>query len=124
MQKLYPDNIEVVLQRVLVVSSDRPLIAGIEGLLKNEADLHLVSTSATEISGIIQEARRTQSRVIIVDDSLPWTSEDFFQDLLLSFSELRVVVVSNLGNTLQIFDKKAVEVCRFQDLVSIVRETN
>ena len=114
-------NLEVILQRVLVVSSDRPLLAGIKELLKLETDLVLISTSTGDLDGIIREAREMLSDVIIMDDSLLHMDHMSIPDLLVAFSDLRVVVVSSSDNTLQVFEKKAAEIFGFQDLVSSVR---
>lgn len=107
--------------RVLVVSSDRPLLAGIKELLKHEKDLTLISTSTHDTFGIIEEAREMQSDVIIMDDSLILAGHMSIPELLVAFSGLRLVVVSNSDNTLQVFERKATDILSFQDLVSSIR---
>lgn len=112
------------MKRVLVICGERPLLAGVEGLLRKVDDLILMSTPLSDVTAVIKEIKRLEPEVIIVDDTLPWTNIGSLFDLLGLFSTLRVVVVSNSENKLQVFEKKETLILNSLDLISAVQGMN
>lgn len=112
---------EVRLIQVLIIFGERPLLAGVRDLLKNEGDFNLITTSMSDIDGITQEIKRLKPDVVIWDDKLPAEHQEALFNLLVTFKDLRVVVLSNYENKLQVYEKKEIPVLQVNDLFSAVR---
>jgi DNA-binding NarL/FixJ family response regulator len=115
------DKTEVRLIQVLIIFGERPLLAGVKDLLKNEGDFNLISTAMTDIDGVTQEIKRIKPDVVIWDDKLPSEHQHALFNLLLTFKDLRAVVLSNYENKLQVYEKKEIPVLQVNDLFSAVR---
>ena len=115
------DKTEVRLIQVLIIFGERPLLAGVKDLLKNEGDFNLISTAMIDIDGVTQEIKRIKPDVVIWDDKLPSEHQSALFNLLLTFKDLRAVVLSNYENKLQVYEKKEIPILQVNDLFSAVR---
>lgn len=113
--------VEGNLKRVLILSRERPLLAGVEGLLKKEPDISLSSISTMDVNTLAQEFELEQPEVIIVDDSFPATELAALLNLLPACTELRLVVLSNTENKLAVYEKREIQVNQSADLIATVR---
>jgi chemotaxis response regulator CheB len=111
------------LKTVVIIHCGYPLLAGVEHLLSREDGFILTTVSSIATVDIVNEIEQLQPEIVILDESLP--NDDFGRilDLLMTFLELRVVVVSHLKNQLQVYEKKQVLVNCFSDLILAVQNS-
>lgn len=109
------------LKSVVIIHREYPLLAGVEHLLSREAGINLITVSSIALVDIVNEIEQLQPEIVILAESLPGDDLGRLLDLLKTFLELRVVVVSDLQNQLQVYDKKQVLVNGFNDLISAVQ---
>lgn len=107
--------------KVLVIHGSSPTLAGIEHLLGHENDMDTLGIASTDTNEITREIKRLKPNVIIAEEKLPWVGSQKMFDLLTVFSKLRVVVVSNVENRLEVYEKKEILIERLADFVSVVR---
>ena len=112
------------LKRVLVVGCERPLITGVEGLLRKVEGLVLLSTPHVDVPKVIQDIKNFTPDVLIVDDTLPWSNLSNIYELLTLFTNLRIVVVNNQENKVQIYEKTETQISNTQDFFSAVEKDN
>jgi len=111
------------LKTVVIIHREYPLLAGVEHLLSREEGFNLTTVSSFDMVDIVDEIEQLQPEIVILDESLPKDDFGRILDLLMTFLELRVVVVSGLNNQLQVYDKKQVLVNCFGDLISAVQNS-
>lgn len=111
------------LKSVVIIHHEFPLLAGIERLLSTVAGLKLITVSSTDVVDIVNEINQLQPEIVILDENLPGDGTSRLLNLLITFPELRLVVVNGLHNQLQVYDKKEVLVSCFDDLISAVQSS-
>ncbi len=70
------------------------------------SEVNLLTSSANNLAELIEEISDTQADVVGLAELLPLAEKDALISLLMSFPELRVVVVSEDTNWLHVFHKK------------------
>jgi DNA-binding NarL/FixJ family response regulator len=108
--------------RVLVVDNGRLLGAGIESLLGVEIDLEVIGVSSDSRAGLIEEIRRFQPGVIVLDKDTYLTDPTSLLISLEDYSEVRVVQVSANSDLVCIYDKEQVLLTQGADLIKIIRD--
>jgi DNA polymerase III delta subunit len=73
------------------------------------------------VTTLVQEFELEQPEVIIVDDSFSASELAALLNLLPTFAEMRLVVLSNTENKLAVYEKREIQVNRLADLITTVR---
>lgn len=103
---------------VLVTKQDSMLNRAITDLLHNsDCELKIIKSEAIDVSGLIAETSKIKPDVVILGESTPLARMDVLGNLLMSYPEMRVVVVSEESNWLHIFDKRDKLMTRNTDLL-------
>lgn len=112
---------EVRLIRVLIIHNDDPLLAGVERLLGQEEDLDTIQILPTDPSGIAKEIERLHPQVVITGEKTLWAGSQEMFDLFSMYPKLRVVVVNNSNNLLQMYTKEEILIEKLDDFISKVK---
>ena len=107
--------------RVLVIHGSSPFLAGVEHLLSHENDMNTFGIASTDLNEITQEIERLNPDVIIAEEKMPWLGSQKMFSLLTMITKLRVVVVINTENRLEVYEKKEIFIDRLADFISVVR---
>jgi len=70
------------------------------------SEINLVTSSAKNLAELIAEIANKGAEIVVLADSMPLNAKDTLVSLLMSFPELRVVIVSEDTNWLHVFHKK------------------
>lgn len=108
-------------ERVLVVQGGLLLSDGIVSLLTRESDLTVVNTHVNDEASLVDEIEKIQPSVLILPEKVQdaHLSQPFL--LLKNCSILRVIVIDERKNLIQIFNKEEIEVARSVDLITAIR---
>lgn len=109
------------LQRVLVFGNELLLSAGVANLLSREADLEIVNAMSGDTATLVEQIQAYRPDVVVLDEV---TYLSVRTELLASFEtypELRVVMVSQESNLIQIYQGQQVSITQATDFVNIVR---
>ena len=112
--------VEFILIRVLVISTEQPLWAGVKSILGKESNLDLISLPVGDNESLLQMIEYVKPAVIVVDEKFPMQELAMVLDLRRTYAELRVIVISLRENRLQIYDKKDVLVSGLGDFIQAV----
>jgi chemotaxis response regulator CheB len=86
-------------------------------LYTSDCELKIIKSGANDVNGLIAETSKIKPDVVILGESTPLARMDVLGNLLMSYPEMRVVVVSEESNWLHIFDKKDKLMARNSDLL-------
>jgi DNA-binding NarL/FixJ family response regulator len=110
------------LKRVLVVQSEHLLGAGILHLLNREMDMHVFNTTCDNPGTLFQQIKDIQPAVLVVEENSHLTDHPSFFSLLSGYPDLRVILIDERNNRMQIFNTKEVVIERSTDLLLAIRE--
>lgn len=105
---------------VLAALSSSLFTMAVTSLLASEARLHVIASQAIGMSDLMQEIRCVEPDVILLEESIPLMSQTTILELLDTFSELRVIVVSEHNNWLHIFRKDTLLMTSTADLIQAI----
>jgi chemotaxis response regulator CheB len=80
-------------------------------------ELKIIKSGANDLGSLIAETSKLKPDVVILGESTPLARMDVLGNLLMSYPEMRVVVVSEESNWLHIFDKRDKLMTRNADLL-------
>lgn len=107
---------------VLLVKSEGLLSAGIESLLRNQAELLVQSIAPINEATLIREIRRICPDVIIVDQSYATGRLCQFISRLQECPQVRLMVVNDHHSLIQVYGWQQVIISRAADLVGVIRQ--
>lgn len=110
-------------RRVLVIENESLLGAGIERLLKGEADLEVSGIVPENKDALLLEIDRIHPDVIILDTATAVVNSVELLSHLSSLPELRVVALNSDGSWMSILDKQQIDIESTADFVSLIRES-
>ena len=96
---------------------DRALANIIQGA---SAELKLLPSSAKDMADLITEIAEQKPDIVIIAESMSLAAKDKLVSLLMSFTELRVVLVSEDTNWLHVFHKRDMLMTRQADLLDVL----
>jgi chemotaxis response regulator CheB len=106
---------------ILAVQQDSLISRALASVLLNaESELRVITYQAKDIGGMIAETSELKPDVVILGESAPLAAKDVLGHLLMSFPELRVIVVGEGNNWLHILSKKDKLVTRQTDLLDVL----
>ena len=106
---------------VLVTNQDFHVKPGVKNLLNSsKCELKIISSGANDVHGLIAETSKVRPDIVILGESTPLARMDVLGNLLMSYPEMRVVVVSEESNWLHVFDKKDKLMTRQSDLLDVL----
>jgi hypothetical protein len=108
---------EQVKQRVLVSTKEMLLGAGIESMLMRQNELALISTISHNTIELINKIHRHKPEVIILDEKMYQDSVSELMACINERPEMRLVVVSDSENRIQIYNKRQLQVTQSMDLI-------
>lgn len=111
------------MKHVLLFQDNHLLATGVENLLVREDDLLVlgVINNNGELP-LEHEIDLFKPSVIIFDESMFLTHFSYFYPLIKKYPHLRVIVVDEGDNLLQIFDKQVAMVVESADLINVIRQ--
>ncbi len=107
------------MQRVLVRGNHRLLGAGIENLLRREADLLVFGVTLESEAALVQAIDRSQPDVVVLDGST--IDPAAVLALLQNYLKLRVLLVSADDGLIRTYETRQVVVTQAAELVDLVR---
>jgi hypothetical protein len=81
-----------------------------------ETEVKLVTSAARNLAELIIEISDLKADIVVMAESLPMAAKEALIGLLMSFTELRIMVVSEDTNWLHVFHKKDILMTRQTDL--------
>ena len=121
-QILDSNLVESKLKRVLVIQSEHLLGAGIHHLLNREMDLHVFNATCDNPGTLLAQIKDIQPAVLVVDENAHLTDHPTFFSLLSGYPDLRVILIDERNNRMQIFKTKEVVIEHSTDLLLAIRE--
>jgi len=121
-QILDSNLVESKLKRVLVVQSEHLLGAGILHLLNREMDLHVFNTTCDNPGTLFAQIEDIQPAVLVIEENAHLTDHPSFFSLLSGYPDLRVILIDERSNRMQIFKTEEVVIERSTDLLLAIRE--
>jgi chemotaxis response regulator CheB len=89
-------------------------------LLNSNCEIKIIASSASDVRGLIAETSKLKPDVVIIGESMPLARKDALGSLLMSYPEMRVVVVSEDTNWLHVFHKTDKLMTRQADLLDVL----
>ncbi len=89
-------------------------------ILSGDPEVKLITSIAKNLSQLVAEISDMKVDIVILAESMPLASKESLISLLMSFTELRIVVVSEDTNWLHIFHKKDQLMNRQADLLDVL----
>ncbi len=89
-------------------------------ILSGSAEVKLITSVAKSLSELVAEIEDMKVDIIILAESMPLASKENLVSLLMSFTELRIVIVSEDTNWLHIFHKKDQLMKKQEDLLDVL----
>jgi hypothetical protein len=89
-------------------------------ILNGDPEIKVITSAARTLAELIVEISDLTVDIVILGESTPLAAKDSLVSLLMSFTELRVVVVSEDTNWLHIFHKKDSLMTRQADLMDVL----
>lgn len=96
---------------------DRALASIIVG---GSPEVKVVTSGAKNLNELVSEISDMHIDIVIMAESMPLAAKDILLSVLMSFTELRIVVVSEDTNWLHIFHKKDQLMSRQADLLDVL----
>jgi hypothetical protein len=107
-------------QCVLAVLSSSLFTMAVTSLLASEARLRVIASEAVGVDDLMQEIRCIEPDVILLEETIPLKSQTIVIELLNSFSELKVIVLSENNNWLHIIRKDTLLISSTADLIQAI----
>ncbi len=106
---------------LLVVASNTVLDRALANVITSGgSEIKLVNSSARTLGELVTEISDLKVELVILSESTPLFTKESLISLLMSFTELRVVVVSEDTNWLHVFQKKDTLLTQQSDLKASV----
>ena len=105
---------------VLAVLTASLFTVAVTSLLAAEPSLRVVASEATSFADLLREINCLDPDVILLEESMLLTTNTSLIDLMNTYSELRVIVVSENNNWLQVFRKKTQLITSAADLIEAI----
>jgi DNA-binding NarL/FixJ family response regulator len=96
---------------------NRALASALES---SNCELKIITSGANDLSSLIAETSKLKPDIVIIGESMPLAGKDVLGSLLMSYPEMRVVVVSEDSNWLHVFHKKDKLMTRNADLLDVL----
>ncbi len=89
-------------------------------ILSAGPDVKLVSSAARSLPELVTEISDLKADIVVLAESTPLAAKDMLISLLMSFTELRLVIVSEDTNWLHVFHKKDILMTQQSDFKSSI----
>ncbi len=90
-------------------------------LLNSNPALKVFTSQAKDVGELITEVAELKADFVIMEESTPMATEEILGRLLMSYSELHVIVVSEETNWLHVFHKRDLLMKRQADFLSVLQ---
>ena len=106
---------------VLIMQQSELLDQALSSMLRSSSFDHKIITSvAHNLEELMAEIADLMPNVIVLGESMPLAARDTLAPLLMAYTELKVIVVSEDTKWLHVFHKKDLLVTRQSDLLDII----
>lgn len=109
------------LNRVIIVLSESVIGRGVESILSHEMDINVTGFPFIDANSLIDMIEKVQPNVVIMEESLIVSRRIDFLNLLRSCLNMRVLVLSNRENRINIYNHQEILVAQSTDLISAIR---
>jgi hypothetical protein len=75
-------------------------------IMSGNSEIKLVTSAARTLAELVTEISDLKADIVVLSESMPLAAKDALISLLMSFTELRLIVVSEDTNWLHVFHKK------------------
>ena len=110
------------LKRILVIRSQHLVAMHIEYLLKRVEEFSVESIQSSDIGSVVESVELFQPEVIVMNSSLPISEISWWSKVLDRFDKLRIIIVHNDTNQIELFEKRELTLTSGDDLVETVRQ--
>ncbi len=92
---------------LLAIPNNSLLDRALESIISSgNSEIKLITSAAKNLTELVDEISDLGANIVILAESLPLAAKDTLVSLLMSFTELRVIVVSEDTNWLHVFHKR------------------
>jgi len=105
---------------ILAVLTASLFTMAVTSLLAAEADMRVIASEAVDFKGLLAEINCVKPDVILLEESMLMMTKTSVVELLNTYSELRVIVVSENNNWLQVFQKYTRLITSAADLIQAI----
>ncbi len=84
-------------------------------ILSGDSEIKLVTSAAKTMAELVSEISDLRAEIVVLSESMPLAAKEALISLLMSFTELRLIVVSEDTNWLHVFHKKDMLLTRQSD---------
>jgi choline kinase len=92
---------------LLAIPNNSLLDRALESIISSgNSEIKLITSAAKNLTELVEEISDLEANIVILAESLPLAAKDTLVSLLMSFTELRVIVVSEDTNWLHVFHKR------------------
>ena len=92
---------------LLAIPNNSLLDRALESIISSgNSEIKLTTSAAKNLAELVEEISDLKANIVILAESLPLAAKDTLVSLLMSFTELRVIVVSEDTNWLHVFHKR------------------
>jgi hypothetical protein len=88
--------------------------------MDGSSDVKLVTSMARNLAELVSEISDLKADIVVLSESMPLAAKDALISLLMSFTELRLIVVSEDTNWLHVFHKRDMLMTRQSDFKASV----
>lgn len=89
-------------------------------IMNGSSEVRLVTSAARNLAELVSEISDLKADVVVLAESMPLAAKDALISLLMSFTELRLIVVSEDTNWLHVFHKKDILMTQQSDFKSSI----
>jgi len=108
--------------KCLIVCSNELMGITVENLCKTQADMEVINAQFLGEDDLIQEFKRYQPDVLIVDERIEVNDPTRLLQSLAVMPNIRVILLNDKDNILHVYKKHNVLVTQVADLISAVRD--
>ena len=110
-------------QRVLIVNNRSLIGAGVEKLLSNSGHLQIIGADPQNENDLVKDIWHFLPDIVIMSDQTPFRSPTMLLSLLQNYSALRLIIVSEKDNSLEIYEKRRIETKQIADFTIAVHNS-
>ena len=109
---------------LFIIQNDSILTLAIISLLAADSEAHVIYSSCVDTAGLLDEISRSEPDVVLLDEQALGPSNEFLTQLLMENSGMRVIVIHQNSNRLEIYRKNDILITSAADLLEIVNQSD
>jgi|GEM_PF-4399345 len=106
---------------LIVIEDDSPLNFALEMLLDANSGIKAVKSRANDFQEFVDEVSRLRSEVVLLEDSSTLTGKNSLTQLLMSNTNLKIIVILRDSNYIHIFRKEEIKIQSSSELIEAIQ---